>query len=148
MHCSPPLHTQQSQIGNQSRNSSGSAPELLKSRSCTKWKVSRYISYHNHMYRDTYRIMKMCIVTSLISRGLRFFASTILGGGAYNIVTMTSNGPCYAGGIQGGGLAPPPPHKKLLPQIVRRGSRGAKRALPPPLYKILDPPMLWLCERL
>ena len=33
-----------------------------------------------------------------------------------------------------------PPTKKLLPQIVRRGSRGAKRALAPP-YKILDPPM-------
>ena len=38
--------------------------------------------------------------------------------------------------IQGGGARgpwpPPPAHKKLLPQIVRRGSRGAKKALPPP----------------
>ena len=49
------------------------------------------------------------------------------------------------------GPCPPPPHKILLPQIVRRGPRGpwppppppgAKRALaPPPPYKILDPPM-------
>ena len=39
------------------------------------------------------------------------------------------------GGGGQGGLGPPP-HKKLLPQIVRRGSRGAKRALaPPPLTK-------------
>ena len=36
----------------------------------------------------------------------------------------------YQARIQGGPR--PPPHKKLLPQIVRRGSRGAKRALPPP----------------
>ena len=42
-----------------------------------------------------------------------------------------------------GALAPPPPHKILLPQIVRRGPRGpwpppprgAKRALAPPLTK-------------
>ena len=39
--------------------------------------------------------------------------------------------------IQGarGPCPPPPSHKKLLPQIVRRGSRGTKRALPPPLTK-------------
>ena len=34
------------------------------------------------------------------------------------------------GGDQGG--LGPPPHKKLLPQIVKRGSRGAKMALAPP----------------
>ena len=49
--------------------------------------------------------------------------------------------PYITGADPGGPRGPcPPPHKKLLPQIVRRGSRGAKRALAPP-YKILDPPM-------
>ena len=71
---------------------------------------------------------------------------------------------CRRGSRGGGprGPCPPPPHKIVLPQIVRRGSRGAKRALPPPPggqeglgpppYKILDPPMqchsvfdLYLC---
>ena len=50
----------------------------------------------------------------------------------------------YRRGSRGGqgGLAPPPPHKKLLPLIVRRGSRGAKRALPPPLgQEGLGPPL-------
>ena len=48
--------------------------------------------------------------------------------------------------IRGGakGALAPPPHKKLLPQIVRRGSRGGQEGLgpPPPPYKILDPPVL------
>ena len=63
--------------------------------------------------------------------------------------------------IQGGGARgpwpPPPPHKILLPQIVRRGPRGpcpppggqegpppppgGPRGPCPPPYKILDPPM-------
>ena len=50
-------------------------------------------------------------------------------------------GICMQARIQGGqgGLAPPPhthTQKKLLPQIVRRGSRGAWGA------KILDPPLV------
>ena len=54
--------------------------------------------------------------------------------------------------IQGGAkgaLAPPPPNKILLPQIVRRGPRGpwppppgGQEGLGPPPYKILDPPMI------
>ena len=57
----------------------------------------------------------------------------------------------YHARIQGGAkgaLAPPPPHKILLPQIVRRGPRGpwppppgGQEGLGPPPYKILDPPM-------
>ena len=53
-------------------------------------------------------------------------------------------------GSRGGprGPWPPPPHKILLPQIVRRGPRGPwpprgpRGPWPPPPYKILDPPML------
>ena len=43
---------------------------------------------------------------------------------------------------------PPPTHKILLPQIVRRGPRGPwpprgpRGPWPPPPYKILDPPMI------
>ena len=47
-------------------------------------------------------------------------------------VTWTVFKGCRRGSRGGqGGLAPPPPHKKLLPQIVRRGSRGAKALLAP-----------------
>ena len=63
------------------------------------------------------------------------FHVTVADAGLYSTVQARIRG----GGARGP-CPPPPLHKKLLPQIVRRGSRGAKRALPPRGAKRALPP--------